>query len=328
MVSIRGYGTYLPLYRIERTAIADQHGDYAGGGETAVPSHDEDVLTLAVNAVDTAMEHAGTETVDGVFTASTSDPFDERGIAPHVATAVGAAESARVADCQGSARAATNALLAARDAIETGAVSTGVVVATDILDAAPGTREEQTAGAGAAAFILAPDGNVATIAGDGAATTGFVGRFKRRDDTPQSGDGRFNRERYIEAVTAAIDHLTDSVDVTPTHAVAAAPDDGWGDRALGTIEIDADRHSTYDAIGYAGAASPLLDTALALETANPDETVLVAAYGPGGSDAIALTTGPGVDELPDMTTHDYLDSKEYVTYAKHRDYRERARGDL
>lgn len=328
MVSIQGYGTYLPLYRIERTTIADQHGGYAGGGETSVPAHDEDVVTMAVNAVETAVAHAGGGSVDAVFAATTSDPFDERGIAPHVATAVGAPEAARVADFQGSARAATTALLSARDAIETGDVSTAVVVATDILDAAPGSREEQTAGAGAGAVVLGADGEIATIDGHGAATTGFVGRFKRDDQPPQSGDGRFNRGRYVDAVTAAAERALAGAEVPLDHGVAPAPDDGWGDRAFGAGEIDVDRHSAFDALGYAGAASTLIDTGLAFERAGPDEGILVVSYGPGGSDAVVLTTGAGVETLPDMTTQDYIESKEYVTYAKHRDYRQRARGDL
>ncbi|RBI62370.1 hypothetical protein DMJ13_10895 [halophilic archaeon] len=38
MASIRGYGSYVPLYRIERASIAEQHDDHASGGETAVPA--------------------------------------------------------------------------------------------------------------------------------------------------------------------------------------------------------------------------------------------------------------------------------------------------
>lgn len=328
MVAIQGYGTYLPLYRIERTTIADQHGGHAGGGETSVPAHDEDVVTLAVNAVDTAVAHAGADAVDAVFAASTSDPFDERGIAPHVATAIGADAGARVADFQGSARAATNAVLSARDAIAAGSVSQAVVVATDILDAAAGSREEQTAGAGAGALVLGETGDVATVASAGAASTGFVGRFKRTGETPQSGDARFNRERYIEAVTAAIDRLDGSLTTEVERAVAPAPDDRWGDRALGAADLEVERHSAFDAVGYAGAASTLIDTALALEEASPEDSVLVVSYGPGGSDALVVTTGAGVETLPDMTTHEYIESKEYVTYGKHREYRETARGDV
>ena len=40
MVTIGGYGAYVPRYWIERGAIADQHGAPGGSGELAVPAHE------------------------------------------------------------------------------------------------------------------------------------------------------------------------------------------------------------------------------------------------------------------------------------------------
>lgn len=321
MVNVRGYGSYLPLFRIERETIADQHGDYAGGGEVSVPAHDEGVISLGVGAAKNAIEHAGIDggDLDAVYAASTSDPFDERGIAPHVAHAVGAEGAVRVADLQGSARAATSAVLAAADAVDIGGAETALVVATDARRADAGSSAEQTAGAGAAALVLGTDGDVASIEGTATNTTGFVGRFQRSGGSPVPGDGRFNRERYVEAVTGALADL-DGLDAEADHAALAAPDGRWGGRALSTAEVDAEQHSTFDSIGDAGAASVLLDAVYALENAEAGETVLVASFGPGGSDALSLERGEAGN--PEMTTDDYLESKEYVTYAKHRAYRD------
>ena len=321
MVNVRGFGSYLPLYRIERETIADQHGDYAGGGEVSVPAHDEGVVSLGVGAAKNALEHAGIggSDLDAVYAASTSDPFDERGIAPHVAHAVGAEGDVRVADLQGSARAATSAALSATDAIDAGRAETALVVATDARRADPGSSAEQTAGAGAAALVLGTEGDAASIDGSATNTTGFVGRFQRAGGSPVPGDGRFNRERYVEAVTGAIGGL-DGLDGEADHAALAAPDGRWGGRALSTAGVEAEQHSTFDAVGDAGAASVLLDTVYALERSTSGETVLVASFGPGGSDALALERGEAAN--PEMTTDDYLESKEYVTYAKHRAYRD------
>lgn len=321
MVTIRGYGAYVPLYRIERTAIAEQHGDYAGGGETAVPAHDEDVVSLAVSAAKHALDHAGVDgtDLDAVYAATTSDPFDERGVAPHVGYAVGADGAVRTGDFQGSARAATNALLAADDTVTAGRAETALVVAADVLHADPGTSAEQTAGAGAGALVVGPDSasGVATVEDAASETTGFVGRFKRAGSSPQEGDGRFNRENYLDAVTGAVERLGD---VDPDHAAVPEPDGGWGDRALSALDLDAESHGTFDAVGFAGAGSILLDTVAALDAAAAGDRVLLAAYGPGGSDAVELTVTDVRDQ--EMTLQEYLDSKEYVTYAKHRDYRE------
>jgi hydroxymethylglutaryl-CoA synthase len=322
MVSIRGYSPYVPLYRIERSSIAEQFGDRAGEAETAVPAHDETVLSLATAAAKDAIEHATTDDLGTVFVASSSDPFDERGLAPHVASAVGALGDVAVGDFQGSARAATNALVAARDACVAGR-GPALVVAADIMAGAPGTQAEQTAGAGAGAFVLGEDGAVAEISETVPNTTGFLGRFRHAGETPTEGHGRFNRVGYLEAVGEALDGLQ----AAPDHVAVPEPDGGWGGRALDRASIEAERHSTFDGVGWAGAASGLLDLSLALDRAAPGETVALAGYGPGGSDVIVFETGEGVTEAPELTVTEYIESKSYVSYATHRSNRERARGE-
>jgi len=318
MTQVHGYGAYVPLYRIERADVAQQRGGYAGGGETAVPAHDENVVTLGVNAAENALAHAGLDgsDVDAVFAATTSDPFDERGVAAHVGYAVGAEGAVRTGDFQGSARAGTDALLAASDAAERG--RTALVVAADVLRAAPDSDALDTAGAGAGAVVLGDgDGDgVADVEGTASNTTGFVGRFKRGDGSPVGGDDRYNRKNYLEAVTGAAERL----EADPDHAVLPDPDGGWGDRAAGALELDAETHGTFEAVGYAGAGGVLLDLAAGLDAAEGGETLLVASYGPGGSDAVALTVTDATP--PEMTVQEYLDSKEYVPYAKHLSNRE------
>lgn len=321
MTGIRGYGAYVPLYRIERADIAQQRGGHPGGGETAVPAHDEDIVTLGVNAAKNALAHAGVDAgdVDAVFTATTSDPFDERGIGAHVGYALGIEGGVRTGDCQGSARAATDAVLAARDAVANDC-ETALVVAADILRADPDSDALDTAGAGAAALVLG-DGGVAEIDDAASNTTGFVGRFKHGSGSPVGGDGRYNRKGYLDAVTGAAGDLGGA-----DHAAFPAVDGGWGGRAASALELDAETHGTFDEVGYAGAGGALLDLAAALDAADAGETVLFASHGPGGSDALTLTvTDP---ETPEMTVSDYLDSKEYVTYAKHLSNREPVGGEV
>ncbi|QDX40944.1 hydroxymethylglutaryl-CoA synthase family protein [Salarchaeum sp. JOR-1] len=315
MVSIRGYGSYVPLYRIERSTIAEQYGERAGGGETAVPAHDENVTTLGVQAAKNALSHAGVDAPDAVYAATTSDDFDERGVAAHVAYAVGADGDARVSDFQGSARAATNAVLAARDTVEAGRAETALVVASDVLTADAGTRAERTAGAGAGALVLGTGDGVADLRETAVATTGFVGRFAPSDGPPETGDGRFNRERYLDAVTTAVNGLDGSFD----RAALPAPDGRWASKAAGALDLDADLDSTFDAVGFAGAGGVLLDLATGLDAADAGDTVLVAGYGPGGCDALSIDRT--TDGTPEMTTDDYIESKEHVPYGKHRGFR-------
>lgn len=323
MVAILGYGSYLPLYRINRQTIAEQHGETAGDGEIAVPAHDEGLVPFAVHAAKNALSHAAIDgwDLDAVFTASISDPFNERGVAPHVAYAVGATESTRTGDFQGAATAATSAVQAAADAIEAGQAERILVVGSDILDADEESDVEQRSGAGAAAVILAEDSDVAKLQGSANCTSDFVGRFSHTDRGVQEGNSRLNRSRYIEAVTTAVNQVSQT---EWDYVALPAPDGRWGAKLLDSLETDATLRSTFDEIGYAGAAGVLVELVNAFEHAGAEETVLLASYGPGGSDVLVFTTGDA--DTPPMTTRDYRDSKEYVTYAKHREYRKRARG--
>jgi 3-hydroxy-3-methylglutaryl CoA synthase len=324
MASIRGYGSYVPLYRIERANIAEQHGDRAGDGETAVRAHDENVVTMGTNAAKNALSHVGMDgsDLDIVYAATTSDRFDERGVAAHVGHAVGATGRVRTGDFQGSARAATDALLAGRDAVESGRADAVLVVAADGLSAEPGTDAERTAGAGAGAVVLGAGDGVADLAATSSNTTGFVGRFKRTGESPVTGDARFNRTNYLDAVAGAVEALGDAA---PDRAAFPAPDGDWGGRAARTLESDVTRHGTFDEVGYAGAGGVLLDAAATLDAARDGETALVVSYGPGGSDAVLFDVIE--TRRPEMTVDDYIDSKEYVPYGKYRAYCKRAGGE-
>ncbi len=315
MVVIAGCGGYVPLYRIDREAIAEQHGG-RGSGESAVPGRDENHVTMAVEAAELAVERAAVDELDAVVSASITDPFAEHGIAAHVAYRLGATGEVRTADFRASGRAGTDALAFARDFVRA-RDGTVLVVAADVLPVEPGHDDEPYAGAGAGAAVLAPDAEepAATITAVGEATTGFVERHRLHDGVATGGDGRFEREAgFGPAVSAAIERS--GVD-DPDRAVVAAHD---ARMASGAVE-DASHESTFGSVGYAGAASYYLDLAHCLEEADAGESVVAVAYGPGGADAVALETGTTADV--GLTVAEQLDSKEYVTYAKHLEYRER-----
>lgn len=322
MLSIKGYCAYVPYYRIERASVAEQHGDYEPSGETAVPAHDENILTMATKVAKDAAEDAEIDgEIDAIFTATTSDPFDERGLASQVAVALGATESVRVADFQGSPRAATNAVLAATDAVEAGSAETILVVATDVIRADPGTSAEQTAGAGAGAVVFSVGGDVATLTESEINTTGFVGRFKPSGDTPIEGDERFNRRHgYVDVV----EELLDCIDVAsydPIEVAMPAPSNKWPKKVLQSADLEYNHHTTFDNVGYAGAAGVFLDLALSLDRMATDDSLLLVSYGPGGGDGLVFEGGPGLNQERRQRVESYLESKEFVPYAKHRDYR-------
>lgn len=321
MTTIQGYSGYVPHYRIARTAIAEQFGDEGRSGDVAVPGHDETVVSLATEAGVGALEHAGVapEDVDAVFVATTSDPFDERGIAAQLAFRLGVGTETRVGDFQGSARASTNALLTARDLVEGGTAGTVLVAAADVIRADPGTQVERTGGAGAGAVVLSKRGDAATFTETAARTTGFVGRFKRGDRGYTVSDDQFNRRKgYLDSVVPLLETLGQDAE----GVVLPAPKNRWATKATRSADVDAELYTTFQDVGYAAAGGVLLDTALALDELAEGDRLVTVSYGPGGSDGVRLEVGGGPEDTPQTPVSEYVEDAQSVPYMKHRRYRD------
>lgn len=331
MVAIWSVGGYVPRYRIDREVIAEQHGDTASG-ETAVPAPDETRVTMASEAAGTALDRASgvrvRDRIGTVFTATVTDPFAEHGIAAHVGYRHGITGDVRTGDFQGSPRAATDALEAARRSVQ----ATGdpaLVVGVDVMPVERGHGDEAYSGAAAGAVVLAPadqhddTDSAGTIHGIGQRTTGFVERHRGHGAAANTGDSRYAAEQgFGDVAPAAVGDALETAPAAPDSAVIAVPDDRVARRALESFPGDVSRVSTVDAVGYAGAATFFIDLVSLIEDAAPATTGIGLAHGAGGLDAVALTTH-GVDPGDTATVGDLLASKEYVTYADHLRYRER-----
>ncbi|WP_157525754.1 hypothetical protein [Halorientalis sp. IM1011] len=321
MAVIDGHGGYVPLYRVDRSDVAAQHGG-RGRGESAVPARDENHVTMACEAAANALARSGIERqeLEAVLTASVSDPFAEHGIAPHVAYRLGATGDVRTEDLRGSRRAATDALASAQEFVAANDAP-ALVVGVDVLPADPEADDVAEAGAGAGAVVLRPDAEspAAELTGVGEATTGFVEHHRRHGEAAESGDAKFESQHGVgEAAPPAIERALDGAE--PTKAVAVAPNDRHAGAALSDVEVE--QVSTRDRVGDAGAAAALLDLAHMLESADVGETALVVAYGAGGAGAVALETADGVGTADAKSVATYLDASEQTTYAKHLEYRE------
>ena len=322
MVVVDGAAGYVPLYRIDRADIAEQHGG-RGRGESAVPARDENHVTMASEAATSALARASVDAADlgGVFSASVTDFYAEHGIAGPVAYRLGATGDVRTADFQATGRASGDALALAGEFVRA-TNRPALVAAADVMPAEPGHDEEASVGAGAGAVVLRPDSDApaARIDGVGQETTGFVERHREHGEPTQAGDGRFERRHGVgPAAETAVSRALEAGGSAPDHAVASAPGYRLAQAALSSV--DAEAVSTFNDVGYAGTATLLLDLAHALESADTGESVLAVAYGQGGADAFALTVGDGVAADTDMTVAAQLDAKEYVPYAKHLAYR-------
>ena len=118
MAGIVSYGAYVPTYRLPRDVIAKEWGTASMGGERAVANHDEDSLTLAVNASVNCIGSRDPRGLGGVFFASTTPPYREKQAATTVAAVLDVSPETRTMDFTNTLRAGTSALLAAIDILQ------------------------------------------------------------------------------------------------------------------------------------------------------------------------------------------------------------------
>src|SRR5439155_2888967 len=110
MPGITAAAAYVPRYRLPRELIAKEWGSASAGGEKAVANHDEDSLTMAVNAA--LAVAAGGDRPDAVFFATTTSPYNEKQTAATIAAVLDLPAATRTIDFTDTLRAGTSAVLA------------------------------------------------------------------------------------------------------------------------------------------------------------------------------------------------------------------------
>lgn len=299
MAGIIGFGTYVPCYRLSRELIAKEWGQVSMGGEKAVASHDEDSLTLAINAALHALPDGAAPGIDAIYFASTTPPYREKQSAATVAAVLDAGSAVRTADITDSLRAGTSALRAALDAVQAGA-GRALVCAGDCRMGEPDTHAEQSYGdAGAAMVVGGGDGEpvLAEVIGACTQTEEFLGTWRSDEqDFLHSFPGAFETKLgYAPFVIGAVQSVlqqtgTDAAAIAT--AVIAAPNPRTLAGVAKALRLDPKRQlqdTLWTLLGDTGTAQPLMLLAAALERAKPGELILVVGYG-DGADALLLRT--------------------------------------
>ena len=293
---IKAWGTYLPYWRLQRSAIAGTLGSGGGRGRRAVASYDEDTTTLGVEAGRRALAAGpGAGAVQDLFL-STPDPgYLDKTSATTVHAALGLGRASGAYDFAGSSRSATATLLGALAAGGGTGGRTTLAVLSDLRTGLAGSAEERDSGDGAAAFLCAPDGAVAELVGRGAASDEFLDRWRVPGEVDSHvWEERFGEELYVplarEAFAAAlkdaglaegdIDHaIVTGLHVRAVKATAA----GLGVRD-GVLAPD-----LTVSVGNLGAAHAGVALCDVLERAEPAQVIAVLSLA-DGADAFILRT--------------------------------------
>ncbi len=290
-IGIHGFGAYVPMGRLQRSAIHAANGWFAGGlkglakGEKASADWDEDPITMAVEAARDLFD-ARERAVDHVTLASTTHVFADRQNAGVVKEALNLADQVGALDAGGSQRCGTSSLIAAFDGAAAG--RRVLHLAAERTTPTPASEREMLAGDAAAAILTGPGAGLARLVGHHSVTHDFVDHFREAGEgADYDWEARWIRDEGYGAIMvpavrealarfgvsgAEIDHLIVPV-ATKGVATMLAKAAGIDPAAI----VD-DRSGV---IGHAGAAMPTLLLADTLATAASGARILLLGFGQG-----------------------------------------------
>lgn len=293
MVGITAYGAYIPFNRLERRRLAEAFGEPAPPGEKAVANYDEDSVTMAVEAARDCLTGIRPRDLDGVYFATTTPPYAEKQSATTIAAALDTTDLVRTADFTSTLRAGSTALLAAVDAVKSGARHVLVAAADCRLGAAKG-QYEQLFGDGAAALVIGRENVLAEIEGNCTVAGDVLTQWRDITDRyVRAWEDRFVITRgYGPLVTRALATLAGRLKITPgeiSKLVLYAPSPRYQAGtalSLGFLQSQIE-DGLFGTVGLTGTAHAPLMLAAALEQAKPGDRLLMVTFGEG-ADAVLL----------------------------------------
>jgi hydroxymethylglutaryl-CoA synthase len=340
-IGIVSYGAYLPRYRITPQEIGRVWGT---DGEAmsrnllifskSVPSPDEDVITISVEAARNMMRRcdASPQDIGAIYVGSESHPYAVKPTGTVVAEAIEASPNLTVADYEFACKAGTAAIQTCMGLVGSGMIKYGVAIGADTSQGAPGDALEYSASAGGAAYLIGSEKVVAKINRTCSYTTDTPDFWRREGQCYPSHGGRFTGEpAYFKHIMAAATRLMEQMGTKPADydfAVFHQPNGKFPVRVAKQLgfneqQIEVGLLTPFIGNTYSGAVP--LGLASILDAAKPGQRIFAVAYGSGaGSDAFDITVtdemenlrrsaAPSVKELVERKK--FLD---YATYAKYR----------
>jgi 3-hydroxy-3-methylglutaryl CoA synthase/uncharacterized OB-fold protein len=306
---IHGWGLAIPRRRLPNQAVAEAWGRPGMPGARAIAGHDEDTLTLGVQAALQALEGGdGREardpsTIDALIFATTTPPFAERSSAALLGDALRLAPEMRCIDMSSSLRAGSTALSVAGELVAGGACRQALVVAADRRIGRPGAPDEVLFGHAGVALLVGPaDGAMARVVASARHGTSLLDTWRTAGETfTHSGDQRFARSgAYAVPMHAVLAGLLKQTGWQPAEVgkvVPYSPDVKSGAALLKRGGFDlktqyCDLVSPH--LGLTGTAHTPLMLATALEKAAAGEKIIVLGYG-DGADGLALEMSAAPD---------------------------------
>jgi 3-hydroxy-3-methylglutaryl CoA synthase len=272
---------------------------------------------MSVAAAKNCLGDIDPTTVDGLYFASASPPYNEKQSAATIATVLGMGRETLTMDFADSLRAGSNAIRAAADAVESGSLESALVCIADCRLPMPNGANEMNFGDAAAALLIGRANLAAHIDGLHTMCDELIDVFRSdKERYVRSWEARFIRdEGYNRVIPQAVSAALAKHKVSPgdfAKAVIYSPDTRQLRTAAKMTGFD---YSTqvqglfHEEIGDSGNATTALGLIAALEESGPGDKLLVASYG-NGADVLLLTVSDGIGlHRPKRRIRDYLNAK-------------------
>lgn len=328
-VGIAGYGAYVPRLRVR---TADISAAWRPPGmtppavaEKSVPDHDEDVVTMAIEAARTALGRASLNggSVGAVWVGTESKPYAVKPSATIVAEALDVTPRLVAADMEFACKAGSEAMQAAVAFVGAGMVDAALAIGMDTAQSRPGDALEYTAGCGGGAYLFAAaEQSLAVLEGSISHVTDTPDFFRREGAAYPRHGGRFTGEpSYFRHTLAASRALLEELGAEPAdfaHAVFHQPVPKFVERVAAELGFTADQIATglvARRMGNAYAGSSLLGLAAVLDVAMPGDRIFFCSYGSGaGSDGFSFMVTERIEACRQgPSVSDYLDRRRPVS---------------
>lgn len=323
---IVSYGVYVPRYRIKREDIAKAWGSRARG-ENSVTSPNEDSATMAAEAALNALQQSRLDPgqIDALYLATDSAPYIEHSLVRAIADTLRMKPEADIADFTTSPRAGATALKSCLDAVGSRRIKHGLATIADSRPVSPGSDEELTFGAGAAAFLIGGSDVAVEIEDTFTCSTYLVDSWREAGaDFVRSYEPRFTREfgysqQIVKTVRGLLGKIERNIQDFSHVVLQYHPDErvlrGVA-KTLGITPQQIEKSNIASITGDTGAASVPLGLVAVLEQAKPGERILTVFYGSGTSDALSLVVTKEIEQVRQKgpPLNYYLNGKEYMDY--------------
>jgi len=341
-IGIVSYGAHIPRFRIKTEDIAKAWGkdpktieNGLGIIEKTVPSIDQDVATISVEAARAALARCNIDPKDigAIYVGSESHPYAVKPTGTIVGEAIGATPILKVADYEFACKAGTAAMQTCVAMVKADMIKYGMAIGADTSQAAPGDALEYAASAGGAAFIIGKENVIASINETCSYTTDTPDFWRREGSKYPAHGGRFTGEpAYFKHIINNAKNLMKLVDTKPedyNYAIFHQPNGKFPlkvSKMLGFTYEQIKQGLLCPYVGNTYSGATMIGLASVLDIAKPGDRIFLTSYGSGaGSDAFDITVTNEIKKLrkekaPLMS--DMIKNKEYIDYATYAKFRD------